>query len=592
MHLFHSIRWRMTALYVLLILATMLGLGAYLSRFVRQSYLDDLEAQLTTAARLISDASGPVLANQSDPAALDALARHYKSLLGMRVTIIARDGTVLGESDEDRATMDNHLARPEVAQAIAQGEGISMRESKTVKYQMLYVAVAVQEAQQIVAIVRVSVPLQGVEANVAKLQRAITGASLLAAIMAALLAAYVAGRTTRPLSELTEAVEQLAGAGLKGQGLPNVLIPHTSDEVGKLTESFNVMAVNLQTQIGDLEAERSKLAAVLQEMTDGVLIVNHQGQVQLLNPAAEAMFGISRADSIGHSIAEILRHHQFVELWQRSKETGATQSAVLEINEKRLYLQGVATPLGQALPGSTLLLFQNLTRLRQLETVRRDFISNISHELRTPLASLKALTDTLQDSALEDPPAARRFLERMDTELDSMSLMVAELLELARIESGRVPLQFSPTPPADILAPAVDRLALQAERARLALSLDCPGQLPNVLADKTRLEQVTVNLLHNAIKFTPAGGQIVVGAYQQGDQIVFFVRDTGIGIPSVDLPRIFERFYKADRARSGGGTGLGLSIARHLVEAHHGKIWAESEEGKGSTFYFSVPLAN
>jgi two-component system phosphate regulon sensor histidine kinase PhoR len=467
-----------------------------------------------------------------------------------------------------------------------------MRESNTVKYQMLYVAVAAQRDQQTIAIVRVAVPLRGVEANVAQLQRAITGASLLAAVLAALLAAYVAGRTTRPLTELTEAVEQLSGAGLKGQGLPSILIPHTSDEVGKLTESFNVMAVNLQTQIGDLEAERSKLAAVLQEMTDGVLIVNDQGQVQLLNPAAENMFGISRDSSIGHSIAEILRHHQFVELWQHCQETSIAQSAVLEINEKRLYLQGVATPLGQALPGSTLLLFQNLTRLRQLETVRRDFISNISHELRTPLASLKALTDTLQDGALEDPPAAHRFLERMDTELDSMSLMVAELLELARIESGRVPLQFSPASPADILTPAVDRLGLQAERAGISLSLDCPGELPNVLADKTRLEQVTVNLLHNAIKFTPSGGEIVVGASQQEDKIVFFVRDTGIGIPAEDLPRIFERFYKADRARSGGGTGLGLSIARHLVEAHHGKIWAESVEGKGSTFYFSIPLAN
>ncbi len=592
MHIFRHIRWRITVLYVLLILATMLGLGAYLSNFIRQSYLENLEAQLTTAARLISDASGPMLENQGDPTALDSLARHYKSLLGMRVTVIAPDGVVLGESDENRATMDNHLTRPEVAQAISRGEGSSMRFSNTVKYQMLYTAVAVKNGQQITGIVRVALPLQQVEANVAQLQRAIAGATLLAAVLAVLLATYVAGRTTRPLRELSEAVQQLSEGSLKGQRHSSMLIPHTSDEVGKLTQSFNVMASNLQTQIGDLEAERSKLAAVLQEMTDGVLIVNDQGQVQLLNPAAESMFGISQDSSKGHSIAESLRHHQFVELWQRCKETGLAQSAVLEISEKRLYLQGVATPLGQALPGSTLLLFQNLTRLRQLETVRRDFISNISHELRTPLASLKALTDTLQDGALEDPPAAHRFLERMDTELDAMSLMVAELLELARIESGKVPLQFSPTPPTDILTPAVDRLRLQAQRAGISLALDCPGDLPPVLADMTRLEQVTVNLLHNAIKFTPSGGEIVVGAYRQEDYIVFFVRDTGIGIPADDLPRIFERFYKADRARSGGGTGLGLSIARHLVEAHRGNIWAESVEGKGSTFSFSIPLAN
>lgn len=597
--MFRSLRWRIAIPYVLLILLSMLGLGIYLSNVVRQNYLEHLEAQLTTAARMIGDAASPSLGNNPDIAALDSLAKHNARLLGMRITIIAPDGTVLGESDEDRALMDNHLTRPEVAQALAQGVGSATRLSNTLQIPMLYLAVTMSDDQQssevnkpIAGIIRVALPLQQVDQNLSQLQHIILGASVLTAILAVLLATLVAGRITIPLRELTSAVGQLSAQGFKRQSPGHTLIPRTTDEVGKLTEVFNEMTVQLQEQMEAQETEHSKLAAVLQEMSDGVLIVGNGGQVQLLNPAAEEIFGISQEFAKERSVAETLRNHQVFELWHRCKETGQAQSTTLEINGKRLYLQVVATPLGQAMPGGTLLLFQNLTRLRQVETMRRDFISNVSHELRTPLASLKALTETLQDGALEDPPAARRFLERIETEVDSMSLMVAELLELSRIESGRVPLRLAPTRPLDIMQQAVDRLRLQAERAGLSITLDCPEHLPQVMADQTRLEQVTVNLLHNAIKFTPPGGQIAVVGQSQNGTVVFSVSDTGIGIPADELPRIFERFYKADRARTSGGTGLGLSIARHLVEAHGGRIWVKSELGQGSTFYFTIPLAS
>jgi two-component system phosphate regulon sensor histidine kinase PhoR len=205
------------------------------------------------------------------------------------------------------------------------------------------------------------------------------------------------------------------------------------------------------------------------------------------------------------------------------------------------------------------------------------------------LAALKALTETLRDGALEDPPAAHRFLERMETEVDALSLMVTELLELSRIESGRVPLNLQPVRPLDMITAAYERLCLQAERAELSLSIDCSPDLSLVNADATRIQQVLVNLLHNAIKFTPPGGRIVIGASERPDAVVFSVSDTGIGISAADLPRIFERFYKVDRARSGGGTGLGLAIARHMVEAHGGKIWVESQLEQGSEFSFTLP---
>jgi len=294
-----------------------------------------------------------------------------------------------------------------------------------------------------------------------------------------------------------------------------------------------------------------------------------------------------------------VRLHQAVELVQAAQESGQIQSAILELPARQLTLQALAIPRRSAADtgasAGVLLLFQNLTRLRRLETVRRDFISNISHELRTPLASLKALTETLQEGALEDPPAARRFLSQIETEVDALSQMVSELLELARIESGRVPLQLAEVDPAALIERAVERLGLQAERSGLQVQVSAEG-LPKILADPARLEQVLVNLLHNAIKFTPSGGQITLKAERDAQNptgfVLFSVQDTGAGIPESDLTRIFERFYKSDRSRASGGTGLGLAIARHLVEGHGGKIWVESAETRGSTFYFTVPIAS
>lgn len=588
--MFRSIRWRIALPYVALILAIMLGLGLYISSFVRQTYLNSLENELLTEARLAGDVLASALGGGATTAELNAEAQNWGQLIDRRVTIIAADGTVVGESHDDPALMENHLDRPEVIGAMQTGQGSSTRFSHTVGYQMMYTAVPVTAGGELVGFVRMALPLRQVQANVAHLQRTLIGVTLVAGVLAVLIAMVIAGRTTRPLRDLTEAAAQISRGNLESGHQAYRIIPMTSDEVGRLTQAFNNMTQQLRHQIEALETERSKMAAVLGEMTDGVLIVDEAGQVQLINPAAEGMFEIDHSQALGRSLVEVLRHHQMVELWRRCQETGESQAATLEISARKLYLQGVATPLGRALPGSTLLLFQNLTRLRRLETVRRDFISNISHELRTPLASLKALAETLLESALDDPPAARRFLQRMETEVDALSLMVSELLELSRIESGRVPLQLVATRPLDLVNQAVERLRLQAERASLSVCIECPEDLPEIQVDAKRMEQVLVNLLHNAIKFTPAGGKITVRAQAQRERILFAVQDTGVGIAVEDLPRIFERFYKADRARSGGGTGLGLAIARHLVEAHGGQIWAESEKGKGSTFYFSVPV--
>ncbi len=368
---------------------------------------------------------------------------------------------------------------------------------------------------------------------------------------------------------------------------PVSALPSDVEGLEKLSNAVLALRTGFEFQLSMLESERARLAAMLEQMTDAVLIVDPQGRVQFANPAAERL---TRAGLIGRSIPEVLRHHQLIQAWQRSHENGEVQVESVELPATRQFIQIIVIP-DRYNAGGSLLLLQDLTRIRRLETVRRDFISNLSHELRTPLASVKALAETLEEGALEDPPAARRFLDLMLVEVEALSQMVAELLELSRIESGQVALDLQPVSAADLMASAARRMQVQAERAGVTLRVECPAGLPRMRADVPRLEQVLVNLIHNGIKFTPPGGEVVLGARGLEGALELEVRDSGAGIPEDDLPRIFERFYKTDPSRSGGGTGLGLSIARHLVESHGGRIRAENAPGGGSRFLFTIPLA-
>ena len=319
-----------------------------------------------------------------------------------------------------------------------------------------------------------------------------------------------------------------------------------------------------------------------------MIIVDANGFIQFANPAAQKLFEIS--DALGHSVTEVVRNHQLVDAWRRCQQTSEMQSESVELPARHQFLQLIAIPDTHA--SGSLLLVQDLTRVRRLETVRRDFISNVSHELRTPLASLKALTETLQSGALADPEAGPRFLSRISTEVDALTQMAQELLDLSRIESGQVELILAPLAPKSLITSAADRMRMQAERAGLKLLIKCEDGLPNIRADKSRLEQVLVNLLHNAVKFTKPGGEVALEAESREADggVRFAVRDTGVGIPAESLSRIFERFYRVDKSRTGSGTGLGLSISKHIIEAHGGKIWAESDERHGSVFYFVIPL--
>jgi two-component system phosphate regulon sensor histidine kinase PhoR len=407
-------------------------------------------------------------------------------------------------------------------------------------------------------------------------------------ILSVLLTAAVIGLAWR-YAALKRGLREYSGTirTIAEGGKPISELPEDIAGLEELSNAVKTLALTLSVRTSVVDAERARLATVLDQMTDGVLIADAAGRVQFANPAVDRLF--ETKDVIGRTVAEVLRQHQLIEAWQRCQQTGEIQTESAERPARRQFLQLITIPDRET--GSSLLLVQDLTRVRRLETVRRDFISNVSHELRTPLASLKALTETLQEGALEDPPAARRFISRIETEVDALTQMATELLELSRIESGQVPLEFKRVPASSLLLSAADRMRMQAERAGLVLRIEDSVILPEVRADPPRLEQVLVNLIHNAVKFTHPGGEVVLSAKMERAFVCFAVRDTGVGIPEEDLTRIFERFYKADRARSGGGTGLGLSIARHIVEMHAGKIWVESLEGRGSTFFFTIPIA-
>jgi len=579
-----SFVYRIAVPYLILVIVILAALGSFLSDFMENTYIDQLTANQLASTRLYANQLAPILAHGDPYPGLSDLNSETSALLGSRLTVIRPDGTVIADSERNPAILENHLDRPEIQGALSDQETSRIRYSDTLRSRELYTATPIHLDGKVIGVARLAVSLASIENRTNSFRRIIFGTAGVTALLVVLLAFAITYQTIQPLRSLTEAVTRLE-SGKYVESIPGRRL----DEIGRLSNAFNRMGSQISTQIKELSTERSKLSAVLSTMTDAILIIDSAGLVELINPAAERIFGISASESLGKSLAEVIRHHVVVELWQKTRATGEQQMVALE-TPSRLVLQAITTPLENDDADRTLLVLQDYTRMRRLETVRRDFISNVSHELRTPLASLKALTETVQESALDDPPAARRFLGRMSVEIDNLTQLVQELLELSKIESGRVPLERALITPKELIQPAADRMRIQAERSGLTLSVYCPDDLPKINVDAGRMEQVLVNLIHNAIKFTKPGGAIQIRGWLQENDVIFAISDTGVGIAEEDLQRIFERFYKADRARSGGGTGLGLSIARHLVESHGGRIWAESEPGKGSTFYISMPI--
>jgi two-component system, OmpR family, phosphate regulon sensor histidine kinase PhoR len=583
-----SLYWKITLPFILLIVVGMGVLGLFLVKAERQTQLDHLQTYLSNEAKLVADYAQSDFVNPALNAQLDSLAKSVGKDIQARVTLIAVDGTVLGDSWEVPATLENHSSRPEVIDALKSGIGTNIRYSTTVREDMLYVAVPVsnQTDTNTIGIARVALALTTINSSVDSAIRTIILIIVIATILVILAAAFITRMITHSARQVTRAALKIAAGHYDHK-----IDVQSGDEMGKLGHAFNKMSVNLKETMGNMTAERNKLSTVLYNLADGVVMTDTRGHILLANPAAENLFAFREQPSLGKPLIEVIFNHEVESLLQKSLTTQKKQAAQVDLMSGK-FIRVFAVPLKTEKLAGVVLLFQDLTELRNLQTMRRQFVGNISHELKTPLAGIKAVVETLQDGAINEPAVAADFLNKVNIEVDSMNQLVSELIELSRIETGAVELNKEPLDMNALVTEVVNRLSPQADRKQITVKTELTPGLPTPLADRERIQQVIGNILHNAIKFTPEKGQIDVSTSADGKSVITRVEDTGIGISKEDLVHIFERFFKADKSRTHEGSGLGLAIAKHIVQAHNGQIWVESQEGKGSTFGFSLPVDN
>lgn len=595
--------WTRIALSYAALVLVMGGLLAFFlgGEFERREE-DALRARLTDQARAVAFAAAPLFVTSAPLTSTNKLAHDLSSLFDTRVTLIRLDGVVVGDSEDDPLIMENHAGRPEVLQALSSPEhtGTASRLSVSVGRNLLYVAAVMFDpsaSSRAVGVARVAYPLTAVDEARNALWAGIALTIALVTLPAAALGVWVARSVAGPLSHLGAVARRFGEGDLTARS--NI---RSSDEIGRLSLQLDSTSDLLSDLIRERTEQRNSMAAVLEHMHDGIILTDSEGRIESMNPAALLLFGMAPdAPEVvrGRSLIEVTHEYEIHSALQAALRDPSSRSIgrdklELELGKNAVSVVVTRVPAPDGKPPSGLVVLQDVTELRKLERARRDFVANISHELRTPITSIKLLAETLGTTLDPANVDALAFLTRIDVELDGLTQLVRELLQLSRIESGQVQLNLASVGVPELLERAASRLSAQAERGGLSLSVEAEDGLPRAKADAERMEQVLVNLLHNAIKFTNPGGKIVLRASRHDGGVLVSVSDTGVGIPEEDLPRIFERFYKVDKARTGArdgeaGTGLGLAIAKHIVQAHNGRIWATSRVGQGTTFSFTFP---
>jgi two-component system phosphate regulon sensor histidine kinase PhoR len=581
--------WKLGFTYLALLLGVLIAVGWFAEGTLRHDAQLAAQEHLASLSRLVQDRP-PAFDN---PAALQDWAA-WMAKSGVRATVITADGLVLADSDHDPQTMENHSDRPEFLQALARGEGDAIRHSATLDRDLLYHAVRLDSAGHPV-VVRLALPLAQVSRAVAEIRRQLLLASLVilvvCGIVSLIFSRVFAGRVGR-LKDFSLRIAQGDFRALASE--------RPDDELSDLGQSLNETASRMDAMIRTLTQERNRSSAILRSMVEGVAVIDARERVVFCNRAFAEILNIDPADCENRPLLEVIRHTELLNTIRTALVDGVSARGELEFGTVFPRSFAVtATPVETRLAGSggassvgAVAVLHDISELRRLERVRQDFVANVSHEFKTPLTAIQGFAETLLGGALEDENNNRRFLEIIRDQSIRLAQLTDDLLRLARIEAGKLELDFRPVQLAALLESLADTYTMRAARKQLSLTIDCSPDLPDVLGDASLLREVLQNLLDNAMQYTPPGGSIGVSAVQRDDQAVFTVSDTGVGIPLAAQERIFERFYRVDAARSRevGGTGLGLSISKHIVESHGGKIWVESDVSLGSRFHFSIPL--
>lgn len=574
-----SLRSKILYMSWILIGCSVLGMGIYVSILLKTSYLDSLTNRLQKEVHLLAETI-PWEEYMKNKQAFQTQAIHYKELLGTRVTFIDQNGRVLADSGdiEEPLKVNQDLTKlGEVRKFLTSGKQSTQRRNDDI-----YVSYPVERQNKPVGMIRLAVDLDDINRSMEEIWISLIAGLLISLLLAGFASSRIAKGVSEPLEEMTQTAVDIAKKGwhyrVRAEG---------SSEIVRLGQAINRMAYHLQRQMEKVRKNKRRLLSVIESMESGLLMINAEGKISLVNKSFERMFGVPAADLIGTSYEDFSNTYDLPSIISEVAEKGVKfgQEIHLYYPEERI-LEASFTPMYMESNGcGVVAVFHDLTEIRRLEQLRKDFVANVSHELKTPITSIRGFAETLLDGADQDPEINREFLQIILDESIRLQQLVSDLLELSRIESKKQVIHGKRASIYSLISSVVKTLEEQAKEKEIEIWINIPEDF-DVKVDHDRFKQILINLLANAINYTPTGGKVTIEAEDSSDFWKLQVKDTGIGIPPEDLPRIFERFYRVDKARSrfSGGTGLGLAIVKHLVEVHKGKIDVESTVGEGTNF--------
>ena len=585
--------WQLYPSQLLITLTALLAFTWYGTSSIRSFQLSETADSLAARAHL---AAGSVLfyLGHDDLAGLEAFCREAEKKSATRLTVIAADGKVLADSDEDPVRMENHNDRPEIIAALAGKVLPSLRFSQTLQQNLMYVAIPLEDQGKRRGVLRAAIPVTAMDKALSAIYQKIIWGCVVVALLAALVAWFIARRISKPLEQMKLGAERFSRGDFTGR-----MREQGAEEVATLARALNEMATQLDSRIQTIVSQHSQLQAVFASMVEGVITVDTEERILEVNQAGAQLLNVDPEKIKGKSILLAVRNTHLQNFVKNALACAVPMEGEFSSRmgadgkEKYFYAHGARLQDEQGRITGALIVINDVTNLRRLESIRRDFVANVSHELKTPITSIEGFAETLLDGALDEPESARRFVEIISKQASRLHAIVEDLLALSRVEqeAKREEIVLQELPIAEVLQSAIQACRPRAEQENMAISLACA---PTITAgiNPALFEQAVVNLLDNAVKYSGKGSTIRVEAEKQPGEVLIRVCDNGVGIASQDLSRIFERFYRVDKARSAklGGTGLGLSIVKHIVQAHHGHISVESSPAKGSIFTLHLPV--